>query len=217
MRTRASVIRQMVAAVVVVLAASTGACGGGAGQSRPPNCLEVAPCGGDVVGTWSFIGACADVEALSGQVESCPGAAFNAFGVAITGTFTLNADSSYTASNWHEVFVSSQTIPLSCSGTASCAESNQTEKQTMTGSTIDITTTCTGTSVCTCLTRGTFTVSSDTGSWTTAGTDLIMYGGATSTSLSYCVEGDRLHLIQMSTNLTGQTTTVSDIVAVRSQ
>jgi hypothetical protein len=215
MRTRASAIRQM-AAAVVALAASTGACGGGGGQSRPPNCLEVAPCGGDVVGTWSFLGACADVEALSAQ-ESCPGAAFNAFGVAITGTFTLNADSSYTASNWHEAFVSIQTVPLSCSGTASCAQSNRTDNETMSGSTINVTTTCTGTSVCTCLTRGTFTVSSDAGSWTTVGTDLTMYGAATSTSLSYCVEGDRLHLIQMASTLTGQTTTVSDIVAVRSQ
>ena len=46
-----------------VLAALTGAAAGGCGPSNgsdsaPPSCLQVQPCGGDVVGTWRFLGAC---------------------------------------------------------------------------------------------------------------------------------------------------------------
>jgi len=44
-----------------------------------------------------------------------------------------------------------------------------------------------------------------------------MYGTATSTSTSYCVEEDRLHLIQTNTSVTGESFRISDIVAVRSQ
>ena len=110
-----------------------------------------------------------------------------------------------------------QTLPLMCSGGASCTESNGTESETTAGSTTTVTTNCTGTSTCTCRVNGTFIVSSDSGSWTTAGTDLTMYGGATSTSLSYCVEDNRLHMMQTSTTATGQSVRISDIVAVRSQ
>jgi hypothetical protein len=50
---------------------------------------------------------------------------------------------------------------------------------------------------------------------TRAGGVLTMDGPATSTSLSYRVEEERLHLIGMS-SATGQSTMVSDIVAVPS-
>jgi hypothetical protein len=216
MHTRARSIRRMAAAVAVVLAAATGACGS-SNHSPPPGCLQFAPCGGDVVGTWSFLGTCTDIAGQSALLAAaCPGAAINAFGVSITGTFTFNADSSYTASNWHEVFVATETLPLSCAGGTTCADGNGTETDTTGGSTVNVTTTCTGTSTCACRVNGTFDVSSDVGTWTTTGTALTMDGVATSTSLSYCVEDNRLHLMQINTTATGQTTTVSDIVAVRS-
>ena len=140
----------------------------------------------------------------------------NAFGVSLTGTFTFNADSTYTATNWREDFVATQTSPLSCTGETSCAAANGTESDTMSGSTMTITTSCTGTSTCTCRTNGLFIVSSDLGSWTAAGTTLTMDGPATATTLSYCVEENRLHLVQMNTTATGQSVITSDIVAVRS-
>ena len=214
MHTRASAMGKMAAAAVLVLAAATGACGGG--HSPPPNCLQLAPCGGDVVGTWTFIGTCTDIAAQSDSLaEFCPGAAINAFGVSLTGTFAFNADSTYTASNWHELFVATETIPLSCAGGATCAEGNGTETETMPGSTVTVTTTCTGTSTCTCRVNGMLELSSDAGTWTTSGTTLTMTGGATSSNLSYCVEENRLHMIKTSTTSTRQTTRVSDIVAVR--
>jgi len=217
MHKRASAMRTMAAAMVAALAASTGACGSG-DRSPPPNCLQVAPCGGDIVGTWSFLGTCTDLATLNDQIgDSCPGAAFNAFGVALSGTFTFNADLTYTASNWREDFVFAETLPLMCAGAASCAEANGTETQSTAGSTTTVTTTCTGTSTCSCRINGRFTVSSDAGTWATAGSDLTMYGSSTSTSLAYCVEENRLHMIGTSTTATGQSARISDIVAIRSQ
>ena len=99
MHTRASAIRTMAAAAVMALAASAGGCGGG--HSPPPNCLQVQPCGGDVVGNWSFLGACVDVQAQSADFDlSCPGAKVNATGISLTGTLNFNADFTYTATNW---------------------------------------------------------------------------------------------------------------------
>ena len=43
------------ACAIVVAALPTVGCGGG-GQATPTSCLQVQPCGGDVVGTWSFVG-----------------------------------------------------------------------------------------------------------------------------------------------------------------
>jgi hypothetical protein len=61
------------------------------------------------------------------------------------------------------------------------------------------------------------TVSSDLGSWTTAGTTLTMDGPATAATLAYCVEDDRLHFIGRRTTATGPSVMISDLVAVRSR
>ena len=52
-------------------------CGGG-GNSAPPNCLQVQPCGGNVVGTWTLLGACYAsafrTQLSTSLAASCPGA-----------------------------------------------------------------------------------------------------------------------------------------------
>ena len=212
MHTRASAIRTMAAAAVMALAASAGGCGGG--HSPPPNCLQVQPCGGDVVGNWSFLGTCSDVQAQSAELAaSCPGAKINAAGVSLTGTLNFTAYATYTATNWHEFFVIAETVPLSCAGAARCTDRNGTETDTSNGSMVTVTTACSGTTTCACRVNGTLTLSSDSGSYTTAGTLLDMYGGTTSGLFDYCVEDNRLHLL----NLTSTGQVVSDLVAQRTQ
>ena len=121
---RASAIRTMAAAVVGVLAAHRRRVW--RRWSKPaPNCLQVAACGGDIVGTWTFIGTCTDVGALNDQLAAgCPGAAFTAFGIAVAGSFTFNADLTYTASNWREDFLIAETLPLMCHGGPTCADAD---------------------------------------------------------------------------------------------
>ena len=199
------------AASVAVLGLSAAACGG-SDVKPPPNCLQIAPCGGDVVGSWGFLGTCANVAAESADLQAvCPGARLTSSGAAITGSFAFSADGSYTATSWHETFAGSELLPLSCAPVAECADLNQTTTDTSNGMTQTIITTCTGTTTCSCRFRGTFSVTSDFGSWYASGTTLDMFGGSTSGTFSYCVEEDRLHLLGLSS--TGRL--VSDIVAVR--
>jgi hypothetical protein len=201
-----------VAAGALALGLSATACGGG--SSAPPNCLQVSPCGGSLVGTWSFLGTCSDVAAQSAQASAlCPGFTINSAGMALSGTFTFNADFTYVATNWHETFVINETVPLSCAGVAACADRNGTITTTNapSGQTTTLTTSCTGAATCACRLNGTLSIPSDSGTWVTSGTTLDLSGAATAGTLPYCVEGDHLHLLDF--NDAGQP--VSDFVAVR--
>jgi len=206
--------RRLLAFGVLALAVPLVGCGGSSG---PPNCGAEQPCGGDVVGTWSLAGACSNVSAASAELmASCPGASIRGISVSLTGALTYNADLTYTATNWHELFSATETVPLTCAGATACSEGSGTDSQTQDGTTITITTTCTGTTVCTCRVSGELSITSDAGDYYITGTTLDMLGLSTSGAFPYCVEQNRLHLIQLSTTMTtpmGQAVITSDIVA----
>jgi hypothetical protein len=199
---------------LLALAAPLVGCGGSSG---PPNCGAEQPCGGDVVGAWSFAGVCSNVSAASAEaMAACPGASIGAASTSLTGLLTFNADQTYTASNWHETFSLTETVPLSCTGAVTCADGNGTSSDTQNGETISVTSTCTGTTVCTCRLSGTLSLTSDVGNYYITGTTLDMVGPATSGTFPYCVEEKRLHLLALSTTMTtpmGQAVITSDIVA----
>jgi len=200
--------------LVAALALFTTGCGGGSGAAH---CGTTQPCGGDVVGAWSFQGTCTNVAAASADVAAaCPGAAITAESVALTGGLTFNADLTYAATNWHETFSVTETVPLSCAtGATSCADLSGTTSDSANGTTINITTTCSGTTVCSCRGNGTISVGSDVGTYSIAGTTLTMSGASTSGDFSYCVEESRLHLVQVSTTMTtptGQAVIKADVV-----
>jgi hypothetical protein len=201
---------------LLVLAAPLGGCGG---SSAPPNCGIEQPCGGDVVGAWNFAGVCSNVTAANAELMAiCPGASIGGSSIALLGSLIFNADGTYTASNWHETFSLTETVPLSCAGAGatSCTENNGTTTDTQDGVKIAVTTACTGTTVCTCRLAGNLSIVSDTGAYTIAGTTLDMAGPATSGTFPYCVEEKRLHLMELSATMTtpmGQAVITSDIVA----
>ena len=78
-----------------VLAALTGAAAGGCrpsngSDSAPPSLpVQVQPCGGDVVGTWRFLGACIGqtlIQSVNTQLQAaCPGASISAVDVDLLG------------------------------------------------------------------------------------------------------------------------------------
>ena len=78
-----------VVVVLVGFAVTAIGCGGGDGQS----CGAFTACGGNVVGTWNAGGVCMTGNVLG---DECPGATTDTSGLSITGTWTLNADSTYT-------------------------------------------------------------------------------------------------------------------------
>src|SRR5689334_4818493 len=87
-------------------------CGGSSAKPPPASCLTVQPCGGDVVGTWSFLGGCSDLAAQTEQLSlDCQGASVNSNSESLSGLVTFNADLSYTATGWREAFGGNETLP----------------------------------------------------------------------------------------------------------
>jgi hypothetical protein len=192
------------------------------GSSGPPNCGKEQPCGGDLGGTWSFLGLCSNVAVENQNLQAaCPGRAINGLGASLTGQITYNpSDMTYTASNWHEVFSLTETIPLSClSGMATCAEMNGTTTDSTTGTAATATVTCTGTTVCNCHVSGNVTLTApDTGTYVLYGTTVDMTGAETSGTFPYCVEEGRLHLMTLTTQVNmplGPEVVTTDIVAMK--
>jgi hypothetical protein len=191
------------------------------GSSAPPNCGKEQPCGGDVGGTWNFLGICTNLAVENQNLQAaCAGRSISALGVSLTGQLTYNADMTYTASNWHEVFSLNETIPLSCaSGTTSCAALSGTTTDSTTGMATTTTVTCSGTTVCTCHVSGNLTLTvAETGTYYIAGTTLDMTGTETSGTFPYCVEGGRLHLMTLMTQVNmplGPEVVTTDIVAMK--
>lgn len=192
-------------AMMVSLAALVGGCGPSSGSKHgPPGCLQAQPCGGDVVGTWNFLGACTSPlffsETNSELQAACPGASVTAFDLAFSGTITYNADLTYSA-NANETIDVTEMIPLSCLGFATCAA--------VVSDSPDTTLTCTGTTVCTCHIRGS-SPGIETGTYSLSGTNLTMVGPDGTSTDAYCVENGRLHLMGIS-DTSGAV--VGDIVA----
>ena len=215
--TERTIARWLLVVGFVGLTAPLVGCGG---SSAPPNCGKEQPCGGDVVGAWSFLGFCANLS-VENQVlaAACPGSSISAFGVTLTGQLNYNADLTYTASNWHETFSATETVPLACTnGATSCAAMSGTTNDSSTGTTVTTTTTCTGTTVCTCHVSGNQTLTSETGTYYITGTTIDMSGTETSGTFPYCVEQSRLHLMRLTTPVnmpTGPEVIESDIVAMK--
>jgi hypothetical protein len=190
--------------IIALLSSALGfGCGPGSGD-KAPNCLQVQPCGGDVVGTWSFLGACTNAAAVADLsatlAADCPGAAASAVGVDVSGTVTYNADLTYSV-NGSETVSATETVPLACLGVTTCAGA--------TTSTAGTTVTCTGTTTCTCQIHGVHPIT-EAGTYTTSGTTQTTTSATSVDTNPYCVENNRLHLLDTATM---SQTIVLDVVA----
>ena len=202
--------------VVDVLALSLSIVGCG-GAATAPHCDQVEPCGGDVVSTWKFAGACVNDAAASATLAAlCPGATINVSSLSVSGSITLNSDLSYSGSSVSVSETATESIPLSCSGAASCAG--------LSTSANGMTVTCSGTSVCSCRVSSTASGTAagalgGSGTYSISGTTLTLQSSATSTMGSYCVQGTELHLVSVDTTMNmgpmGMATIVSDVVALK--
>jgi hypothetical protein len=59
-------------------------------------CAPFAPCGGDIIGDWSFEDVCG--EATESPIEGCPEAASDYSGMSVTGTVAFEVNGSYSVS-----------------------------------------------------------------------------------------------------------------------
>jgi hypothetical protein len=196
------------------LAPVLSACGGSGGS-----CGGVQPCGGDVVGNWTISGECVNTASANMQIMAeCPGASISTSGIRVTGNVTFNADMTYAVTETISASVR-ETIPLSClqSGTTrvTCAQLDQElQMEFAQDPSASISGHCVGSSACTC----TFTIPSQTvsqsGTYSTSGTAIIMTGS--SSNVQYCVQGNEMHMMTLNATMPmgsmGQLNIDSDLV-----
>jgi hypothetical protein len=187
-------------------------CGDG-GATGPTSCSQIQPCGGDVVGTWHFVGTCQDTVTMTAQAESeCPGGSVDHATVDVSGTVTYRADLSYTLTALTQSSSETKTIPLSCTSYASCAELQTSLGAGPSNGTVSAS--CTGTTTCVCAVSSSVGPLNDVGTYILSGTNLITSGVDSQELNPYCVRNDRLDLLDLSASLTdpsGKPLLLSDI------
>jgi hypothetical protein len=153
-------------------------------------------CGGDIEGTWSLTGLCADVPGgLDPFDGKCPEAVADV-NVDASGTITFNGDGTLTK-NFTTQVIATLTVPSSCLETlhgtlpASCDELNEEDE--------DSSTVCTGdpTESCTCVETGSPETDTDPGDYSTTPSGDLTIGDVDSTEpddQAFCVKGDELRV-----------------------
>ena len=210
----------------MVLAASLAGCGGG--DSAGGSCGKVEPCGGDIAGQWTVTNSCVDSTALMTQIPPaisamCPTAKVTTAEVATPGSYTFNADSTYTT-------MLSQTgngtvdVPQSCLSLASDCSGLTTLIQlalTLTPVPSVQSIKCAGSADCVCTIVPVPVDTNETGTYSTTGNTLTTTpASGTPRARSYCVQGLReLHFMTLdkatNTGPAGQPTITADIVSRR--
>jgi hypothetical protein len=190
------------AVATVVFSAALGltmlSCGGGSGS-----CGKVQPCGGSVVGNYSVSAACFDNAALTMEIGmDCPGATANVSGINVSGNVSFNADMTYSMMETVSATIS-ETIPPSCfttnGVTLTCAQLDLSIQAALAQSPGTYQSAhCSGSTTCTCTFVLASQTTSATGTYTTAGTTITTTDSTgKSSSDSYCVQGNELHMVQV--------------------
>jgi len=204
----------VVAACLALLAAAQITCGG---SGAPPHCDQVEPCGGDVVGAWTFAGGCENTAVANMNLStSCPGGSINSINISVTGSIAFNSDMTYMTTNVNASIHASETVPLSCTTATSCAAVTSTA----TGTTV----TCSGGTTCTCSVTvtglsGGVLGGTTSGTYSISVTTLTLQTAATTSSNDYCVQGNEVHFMSVDTTTNmgpmGMATIRSDLVVVK--
>ncbi len=147
------------------------------------SCPDLAPCGGDVVGTWDLAGGCFEVDVES-AISSCPGAMVTRREGRGRGRVVFGADgrAHRVASSEVEVDVF---IPALCASVVSCA----TIESAMTAYATEASCTPTAAGACDCTARLLTTID-DRDGYTVEGDEIV--SATLGRRWEYCIEGDSL-------------------------
>jgi hypothetical protein len=190
----------------------------GADGSAAASCGKVAPCGGDIVGTWKIVASCTQAPSPS-TTGTCPtGGTVQALSVDASGTATFNADMTYSV-NITELVSETVDVALSCLSANGVTESCADLSTAIASSAPDAgaTSSCTTAGAnCSCTLSESEPAIDETGTYTVSGTAFTTMQGTGSNSGmgggSYCVQGNTL--ILSSVGASGMAPTV-DFVATR--
>jgi hypothetical protein len=170
---------------------------GGTGGMSGGGCGSTQPCGGDILGTWSFTDVC--VKTPPAGDSTCPGDTISDFMITEAGTLSFASGGAYTASiNATQSYT--EMTPSSCISPATCADLAAAYQS------LGASATCSGTTVCTC-TIALAVNGTAAGTYTTSGSTLTIMAstGSQPDSMGYCVQGNQVHFLHF--NSAGQVTT----------
>jgi hypothetical protein len=163
--------------------------GGGAGGGA---CLQVEPCGGNVVGTWKLTSECLDLASLQPTAQNaCLYASITAATASVSGTLTFASNMTYSLTETQTVIID-WFFPEACLNGYTCDYfQSLVQQQLGAGETF----TCTGTTDCDCTEAGVGS-GTDSGTYTAAGTSLTITSATNGVSTQpYCVQGSTIHLV----------------------
>ena len=107
--------------VALLIATSVIGCSSGStDQTSNPVCAAIAPCGGEIAGTWHVQDFCSAALSNPPSIPGCPSAVTKITSVAVSGTVTYNTDGS-TRTDLQGVITESGLLPLSCITQPKCA------------------------------------------------------------------------------------------------
>jgi hypothetical protein len=200
---------------------------GGDDVSSTATCGNVQPCGGDVVGDWTFVDACesaANVAAFRATFATmaaeswCPGQTLVDRKPSASGSLLFDAAGTYSLALTFGGYLDIN-LPAVCLAGVSCEDTTAGLQAQIDAGAYPMpnvsSISCSGTSSCLC--RATIdSPRSDSGTYSVSGNVLTLT--ATSgivTDKSHCVRAGTLHILDTSMGSAGQTTIDSDLVAMK--
>jgi hypothetical protein len=171
-------------------AGGSGAAGGGA-----TSCEKVAACGGDLTGEWTITQICVDQLGPSDDVKSvCETAAATLGSATGSGNISFKADLSFTQAATIDA-VGTLNLPPTClkqgSTTLSCTEVQDIFRKDATAS--QIVCSASSNAGCNC-TNPVHQVTSNTGTYVTSGSSVMLTTSKEKGTAEYCVKGSKLYL-----------------------
>jgi len=186
----------------------------GCGPDGGGGSCGLAPCGGDIVGTWNTSSICVDTSALmdSFMVDGCPQASIGAVAFTATGPITYNADLTY-AVNLTLNGTFAFNFPGACLNGASCADLDAAVKAQVAADTTPTiqSASCTGSGDCVCTFVALPQTTGESGTYTISGSSIISTSNGTTDAVDYCVKGSTV--VFREPTMAGMPSEVSAIVA----
>jgi hypothetical protein len=201
---------------IIMGVAATGLAGCGSGSGGRASCGKVAACGGDIVADWTIVDACLTASGMALFGDFCPAAHVDATGLTASGMAAYRADMTFSA-NITLAGSIALVLPGECltmgGVTATCAQLDQgfQNELAMNPDPTIQSISCTGSGSCRCTIQMAPRTGTGSGTYSTAGTNLIENGAV---SGHYCVQGDELHLLTASMDM-GTFVLTGDIVLTK--
>jgi hypothetical protein len=185
------------------LVVSLAACGGGGDSGfaigGSTMCGEVAPCGGDLAGTWVFGTGCLTAAGLkdaeSGEVICSSGESISITSIDVSGSATFNADMTYTLALTEQA-AARLSLSQSCLQGHTCGELQTALENTGDFASVS----CSTSGACSCDATQPTNTAGESGTYTLSGSTVTTTSSTGVVSaIPYCVQGTEIHLLDTST------------------